>query len=171
MRVRECEAVLFDLDGVLTRTAAVHERAWSRLFTDVFATVGDAVRPYSIDDYFAYVDGKPRADGVHAVLASRGIDLPLGHPDDDPTAQTIHGLGNRKNNMFLAELERHGVEAFDGAAEVLDWLEQQGIPKAVVSSSHNADCVLRAVGLRHRVDLVVDGGMAMARGLAGKPAP
>lgn len=174
MRAHECDAVLFDLDGVLTRTAAVHERAWSRLFTDIFATAsarGSHVRPYSIDDYFTHIDGKPRADGVRAVLASRGIDLPVGHPDDDSGAQTIHGLGNRKNDMFVAELEQSGVEAFDGAADVLDWLEHRGLPKAVVSSSHNADSVLQAVGLRHRVDLVVDGGMAMALGLAGKPAP
>ena len=171
MRAGECDAVLFDLDGVLTRTAAVHERAWAELFTAVLDAEGAGVREYSIDDYFAYVDGKPRAEGVRAVLASRGIEIPTGAPDDAPGTHSIHGLGNRKNDIFLAELERHGVEAFAGAADLLDWLERRAIPKAVVSSSNNADSVLRAVDLRHRIDLVVDGQIAAARGLPGKPAP
>ena len=171
MRAAECDAVLFDLDGVLTRTAAVHERAWSELFATVLGAEKTEVQPYSIADYFAHVDGKPRAEGVRAVLASRGIEIPTGTPGDDPTTHTIHGLGNRKNDIFLAELERQGAAAFNGAAELLDWLERRAIPKAVVSSSNNADSVLRAVGLRHRIDVVVDGQVAGAVGLAGKPAP
>lgn len=174
MQARDCEAVLFDLDGVLTDTASVHERAWARLFTDMFdaeSARGKDVAPYTAEDYFAFIDGKPRSEGVRAMLASRHIDLPLGEPDDGSTVATIHGLGNRKNAMFLAELHDHGAKPYAGAAELLDWLDGQAIPKGVVSSSRNAEPVLRAAGLRHRVDLVVDGVVADDLGLAGKPAP
>ena len=174
MRARDCSAVLFDLDGVLTDTASVHERAWGRLFTDVFdaaASRGEVVAPYATSDYFTYIDGKPRNEGVRAVLASRRIDLPDGAADDDPDAHTVNGLGNRKNAMFLAELEQNGATAYAGAVEVLDWLAGQSIPRAVVSSSRNAEPVLRAAGLRDRIDLVVDGLTAIELGIAGKPAP
>jgi beta-phosphoglucomutase family hydrolase len=174
MKARDCTAVLFDLDGVLTDTASVHERAWGGLFTAVFeaeAACGATVAPYTTADYFGYIDGKPRTEGVRAVLASRGIDLPDGGPDDDPDAHTVNGLGNRKNAMFLAELDEHGARTFPGAGELLDWLDLRAIPKGVVSSSRNAESVLRAAGMRHMVDIVVDGVVAMDRGIAGKPAP
>jgi beta-phosphoglucomutase family hydrolase len=174
MKARDCTAVLFDLDGVLTDTASVHERAWGRLFTAVFeaeAARGATVAPYTTADYFAYIDGKPRTKGVRAMLASRGIDLPDGETDDDPDAHTVNGLGNRKNAMFLAELDEHGATTFQGATELLDWLDLRAIPKGVVSSSRNAEPVLRAAGMRHKVDIVVDGVVAMDLGIAGKPAP
>lgn len=174
MEIRDCEAVLFDLDGVLTDTASVHERAWGRLFTAVFESYsarGAPVAPYTSQDYFAFIDGKPRVEGVRAALASRGIELPEGHADDEPGVETVNGLGNQKNAMFLAELDEHGARAFTGAAELLDWLELCAIPKAVVSSSRNAEPVLQAADLRHKVDVVLDGRTSMRLNLRGKPDP
>jgi HAD superfamily hydrolase (TIGR01509 family) len=165
----KCTAVLFDLDGVLTDTASVHERAWRRTFTAVFEA-SDSAR-YTIADYFTYIDGKPRVEGVRAVLASRGIRLPEGGPDDDPGLNTLHGLGNRKNALFMAELTERGPRTFPGATELLDWLESHAVPKGVVSSSRNAEPVLRAGGLRDKVDVVVDGVVAAKLGLSGKPDP
>jgi HAD superfamily hydrolase (TIGR01509 family) len=174
MRAAECDAVLFDLDGVLTDTAAVHEKAWAALFTELFdnpAITMASDRPYSTADYFTYIDGKPRNQGVLAVLSSRGIDLPVGAPDDDPDALTVNGLGNRKNSAFLAAIGAIGAMAYPGSVEILDWLAEQGIPRGVVSSSRNAEAVLTAAGLRERIDLVLDGNAAAGLGLAGKPAP
>ena len=159
MKVGDLQAVLFDLDGVLTDTASVHERAWGRLFSDVLV---DPVAPYTTTDYFAHIDGKPRHEGVRAVLESRGLDAP---------ADYVDALGKRKNAMFLAELDEHGARVFPGAVALLNWLDHRATPKAVVSSSRNAEAVLRAAGLRQLIDLVVDGNTALARGIAGKPAP
>lgn len=170
----EVDAVLFDLDGVLTETAAVHERAWGALFRDLFANPSVAMtigRPYTTADYFTYIDGKQRTAGIQAVLKSRGIDIPMGTPDDSPDAVTVYGLGNRKNAMFLEAIDSGGVRPYPGSAEILDWLAAQSIPRAVVSSSRNAEVVLTAAGLRDRVGLVVDGRSAQALGLPGKPAP
>ncbi|MGO3885793.1 MAG: HAD family hydrolase, partial [Mycetocola sp.] len=130
-------ALLFDLDGVLTPTAEVHMRAWARLFNEVLTEHGSA--PYTDADYFAHVDGRPRYDGVRALLASRGITLPEGTPDDAPTANTVCGLGNRKNAMFSAELQENGVEPYPGSLLLLDAAIQDGLTVAVVSSSRNAD--------------------------------
>ncbi|MGO2658208.1 HAD family hydrolase [Mycetocola reblochoni] len=162
-------ALLFDLDGVLTPTAEVHMRAWSRLFTPVLAAHG--VAPYTDDDYFAHIDGRPRYDGVRALLASRGISLPDGTADDAPEQDTVAGLGNRKNAMFAAELAEHGVEPYPGSLLLLDAAIQDGLSVAVVSSSRNADAVLRAAGIRDRFGVVVDGTVAAAEGLPGKPDP
>jgi beta-phosphoglucomutase family hydrolase len=159
MKVEDLQAVLFDLDGVLTDTASVHERAWCRLFTE---TLGDGVAPYTPADYFTHIDGKPRGEGVRAVLESRGLNASPGRVEE---------LGDRKNAIFLAELDENGARVFPGAVELLDWLDHRVTPKAVVSSSRNADAVLRAAGLRRLIDLVVDGNTALARGIAGKPAP
>lgn len=158
MKATDCQAVLFDLDGVLTDTASVHERAWSRLFADAL----DGVAPYTPADYFTHIDGKPRNAGVRAVLESRGLDAAADHVEE---------LGSRKNAMFLAELDEHGARVFPGAVELLEWLDRRATPKAVVSSSRNAEAVLRAAGLRHLVDPVVDGNTALELGIAGKPAP
>jgi beta-phosphoglucomutase family hydrolase len=174
MRSADCDAVLFDLDGVLTDTAAVHETAWAALFTELFdnpAIEMSQPQPYSTVDYFTYIDGKPRNEGVQAVLSSRGIELPLGGPDDDPDALTVNGLGNRKNRAFLAAIDAGGASAYPGSVEILDWLAAQHIPRAVVSSSRNAEAVLRAAALRDRIDVVLDGQSAAALGLPGKPAP
>jgi beta-phosphoglucomutase family hydrolase len=168
-RLADQRALLFDLDGVLTPTADVHMRAWSRLFTPYLAQHG--VAPYTEQDYFAYVDGKPRYDGVRSLLESRGIDLPQGTPDDPPDADTVCGLGNRKNAEFTAELTEHGVEPYPGSLRFLVAAIDAGLSVAVVSSSANAVQVLRTAGILERFPVVVDGLVAREDGLAGKPAP
>jgi len=185
--LRVCDAALFDLDGVLTPTAEVHMRAWSRMFNGFLdaraaqrATPGPAsagtspaenLSPYTDADYFEHVDGKPRYDGVRDFLASRGIDLPFGDPADPPEAATVCGLGNRKNVSFAHVLATEGVEPYPGSVRLLDYLTAAGIAVAVVSSSQNADAVLTAAGLRDRFEVLVDGRLAHAEGLPGKPAP
>ncbi len=156
------EAVLFDLDGVVTPTASVHERAWAELF---------APWGFTSEDYLAHVDGKPRYDGVRDFLASRGEYLPMGAPDDPPGDATVCALGNRKNALFAAVLERDGVAPYPGTIAVLDLLDDAGVRTAIVSSSRNALRVLAAAGLADRFPTVVDGTTAEAEGLAGKPAP
>ncbi len=168
-RAARLRGVLFDLDGVLTPTAEVHMRAWGRMFGEFLAARG--AEPYRDQDYFAHIDGKPRLDGVRSLLASRGIALPEGDADDDPSADTVAGLGNRKNAAFTAELAEHGVRAYPGSLRFLDAATAAGLEVAVVSSSRNADAVLRAAGLRDRFDVLVDGAASAAAGLPGKPAP
>jgi len=163
------DAVLFDLDGVITPTAQVHQHAWAEMFTPFLDARG--VAPYTQDDYFAYVDGRPRYEGVAALLASRGVELPWGDPSDPADAQTVCGLGNRKNELFGTVLTRDGVEAYPGSLALLDALDTRGVRKAVVSSSANAPDVLRVAGIEKRFDTVVDGALAHRRGLAGKPRP
>lgn len=168
----EYEAVLFDLDGVITPTAEVHMRAWSEMFNAFLREYADGSQPpYTSGDYFAYVDGKPRYDGVRSFLASRGITLPEGELDDGAATRTVTGLGNRKNDAFNEVLERDGVDAYPGSVRLLDHLRDLAVPLAVVSSSANASVVLDAAGLADRFQTVVDGRVARAEGLAGKPAP
>lgn len=177
---KKYEGVLFDLDGVLTPTADVHMRAWSEMFNDYLSglrgadsAAGDEgpLRPYTDADYFEYVDGRPRYDGVRAFLLSRGIELPEGDPSDAPAAKTVCGLGNRKNEAFNAVLARDGVEPYPGSVALLDALAAAGMKMGVVSSSANARPVLAAAGLADRFEHVVDGLVARAEGLPGKPAP
>ncbi len=173
------EAVLFDLDGVVTPTAEVHMVAWSEMFNAWLDSLrdGDAGRggadlaPYTDDDYFAHVDGKPRYDGVRDFVTSRGLELPEGSPDDAPDADTVCGLGNRKNDAFNAVLERDGVTAYPGSVALLDHLRDLGTPLAIVSSSANAAAVLEAAGLLGRFAFVMSGAVAVERDLPGKPAP
>ena len=168
------DAVLFDLDGVLTPTAEVHMRAWSEMFNAFLSSWEDPAADtstYTDDDYFAHVDGKPRYDGVRDLLTARGIDLPEGDPSDAPTLDTVCGLGNRKNDAFNAVLERDGVSPYPGSVALLDHLRDLGMPLAVVSSSANAPAVLEAAGLAGRFVTVVDGRVATELGLPGKPAP
>jgi beta-phosphoglucomutase family hydrolase len=170
---REYDAVLFDLDGVVTPTAEVHMRAWSEMFNaflSSWAGAGDT-SPYTEDDYFAHVDGKPRYDGVRDFLSARGIVVPEGTPADPGTADTVCGLGNRKNDAFNVVLERDGVTAYPGSVLLLDHLRDLGLPLAVVSSSANAPAVLEAAGLADRFRTVVSGTVAHELGLPGKPAP
>lgn len=172
MRLADCEGVLFDLDGVLTSTAEVHERAWARMFTEFLAAhAPPGVAPYADADYFAHLDGKPRYDGVRSLLASRDIRLADGTAADPPAALTVAGLGNRKNEVFLETLRDEGVQAFPGSVLLLDRLRERGTPMAVVSSSRNAPAVLGAAGLLDRFEVIVDGALAERNGLAGKPAP
>jgi beta-phosphoglucomutase family hydrolase len=164
------DAALFDLDGVVTPTAEVHMRAWSAMFNDYLTSlVGQP--PYTDDDYFAYVDGKPRYDGVRTFLHARGIDLPEGAASDPPEAETVCGLGNRKNDYFNKVLDEDGVEAYPGSVRLLDALRERGLPMAIVSSSRNAPAVLAAAGVTDYFGTVMHGGVAAERHLAGKPAP
>jgi beta-phosphoglucomutase family hydrolase len=164
-------AALFDLDGVLTPTAEVHMRAWDVMFNAYLDERDDDQPPYTDEDYFAWVDGKPRYDGVRSFLASRGITLPDGTPEDAPEEQTVCGLGNRKNAAFSAVLRDEGVTPYPASVALLDWLRDRGTAVAVVSSSRNAPAVLAAAGLADRFEVVVDGQVAASTGLPGKPAP
>jgi beta-phosphoglucomutase family hydrolase len=163
------DAVLFDLDGVLTPTADVHMMAWQKMFSEFLAARGIA-EPYTESDYFDYIDGKPRYDGVRSFLASRGITLPEGDSGDPADAESVCGLGNRKNDVFAAVLETEGVTPYPGSVAFLDHLRTTGTQVAVVSSSRNATPVLAAAGLADRFEVVVDGVVAAAEHLAGKPS-
>jgi beta-phosphoglucomutase family hydrolase len=163
------KAVLFDLDGVLTPTAVVHEHAWAKMFNEYF-TAKSVQPPYSDADYFAYLDGKPRYDGVRSLLDARGIHLPEGDPSDEPDVETVCGLGNRKNQVFGQVLADEGVVPYAGSVALLDQLDHWGIGMAVVSSSKNAPAVLEAAGLADRFDVVVDGAVARDHELPGKPS-
>lgn len=164
-------AILFDLDGVITPTAVVHMRAWEEMFNAYLQEKTPGAPAYTDQDYFAYVDGKPRYDGVRDFLASRDIRLPEGTPDDAPELETVCGLGNRKNNAFNLVLERDGVEAYPGSVRFLDYLATLDVRLGVVSSSVNAPTVLKAAGLLDRFETVVSGAVADEQGLPGKPAP
>ncbi len=170
MHLTSFRAWLFDLDGVITPTADVHMSAWSTMFNAFLDARGDG-EPYTDNDYFEHVDGKPRYDGVRDFLASRGISLAEGTPEDDPAEETVCGLGNRKNEAFNAILERDGVTPYPGSVALLDQLRDLGTKVAIVSSSKNAPAVLQAAGLSERFEIVVDGSVAHQLGLPGKPAP
>ena len=170
MNWEDYDAALFDLDGVLTPTADVHMMAWRKMFSE-FLTSRGIDEPYTDDDYFHYIDGKPRYDGVRSFLMSRGIELPDGDPSDNTSAETVCGLGNRKNDAFSEVLRTDGVEAYPGSVALLDALADRAVKIAVVSSSRNAVAVLEAAGLRDRFTVIVDGKVASERGLLGKPSP
>jgi beta-phosphoglucomutase family hydrolase len=169
-------ACLFDLDGVLTKTAVVHAAAWKAMF-DAFLKqraekTGEPFRPFDeIADYDEYVDGKPREEGVRSFLASRHITVPEGAEDDPPDAETIHGLGNRKDQLFLHLIRTNGVEAYEGSIRYLHAARDAELKMAVVTSSKNCSEVLRAARLEGMFDAQVDGNVAHAKKLAGKPAP
>jgi beta-phosphoglucomutase family hydrolase len=169
-------ACLFDLDGVLTQTARVHAQAWKEMF-DAFLRerskqTGEPFVPFDkVADYSAYVDGKPRYDGVRSFLASRGIVLPEGDPDDPPSAETVCGLGNRKNELVLALLRRDGVEVYEGSVRYVRAVRDAGLHRAVVSASANTRHVLKAAGIADLFEVRIDGIVAAERHLRGKPAP
>ncbi|MEU8089888.1 HAD family hydrolase [Micromonospora chalcea] len=169
-------ACLFDLDGVLTQTAKVHNAAWAETFDAYLrrrsVETGEPFQPFDPGpDYNRYVDGRPRADGVRTFLASRGITLPEGSPDDPPEADTVNGLGNRKNVVLLQRIEQHGVEAYEGSVRYLQAATAAGLRRAVVSASANCAAVVHAAGLDHWLEARVDGVVARANGLRGKPDP
>lgn len=163
------DGVLFDLDGVLTPTAEVHMRAWKVVFDDVFEQWG-LKEPYTDADYYEYVDGKKRYDGVASLLRSRNVEVPWGEVDDAPEAETICGIGNRKNAAFAASLRAEGIAPYAGSLALVELLRDAGIPLGVVSSSKNAEEVLGAAGLRSFFRIVVDGVVAERDGLSSKPA-
>ncbi|HTV98870.1 MAG TPA: beta-phosphoglucomutase family hydrolase [Streptosporangiaceae bacterium] len=171
--VRGC---LFDLDGVLTQTAKVHDAAWKEMFDaylrDRAQRTGEPFIPFDpVKDYDEYVDGKPRADGVTSFLGSRGITLPEGQDDDPPSAETVHGLGNRKNEILLRRIREDGVEAYPGSVTFVRAVKDAGMPRAVVSSSANCRDVLIAAGIEDLFDARIDGVVAERDHLRGKPAP
>ncbi len=163
-------ACLFDLDGVLTSTAAVHMRAWKRTFDEFLQERDPDAAPFDEQDYVTYVDGRSRLDGVRAFLASRGIKLPEGREDDDVDAETVHGIGNRKNRLLL-RLISDGVTPYPGSVRYLDAARAHGLAIGVVTSSANGATVLDAAGLTDYVRARVDGNTIRERGLRGKPAP
>jgi beta-phosphoglucomutase family hydrolase len=172
----EIRACLFDLDGVLTQTAKVHAAAWKRMFDDFLRRRaheggGQFVAFDAVHDYEAYVDGKPRYDGVASFLASRGIVLAQGAIDDPPGANTVHGLGNRKNEILLEMIHKDGVEAYEGSVRYVRAVRDAGLARAVVSSSTNCRDVLGAAHIADLFDAVVDGASAEREHLQGKPAP
>ncbi|OBI27355.1 hypothetical protein A5709_05465 [Mycobacterium sp. E1386] len=169
-------ACLFDLDGVLTDTASVHTKAWKAMFDDYLSErakrTGEEFVPFdAADDYRKYVDGKKREDGVRSFLQSRGIELPDGSPDDAGDAETVYGLGNRKNDMFQRVLREDGVEVFEGSRRYLEAVSAAGLAIAVVSSSANTRDVLEITGLDQFIQKRVDGVTLRDEHIAGKPAP
>ncbi len=171
----EFDAVIFDLDGVITKTAAVHEVAWAEMFDHYLRAHADAsgtpFEPFTSSDYGEYVDGKPRYDGVRSFLASRGIELPWGDPSDPPENETVCGLGNRKNDEFMRIVHERGVEPYDSTVRFIDELHQRGVRTALFSSSRNADAVLAAAGLGDLFAVRVEGQLTAELGLPGKPDP
>ncbi|MFJ9865982.1 HAD family hydrolase [Streptomyces sp. NPDC101165] len=172
-RVRSC---LFDLDGVLTQTAKVHAAAWKEMFDTYLreraTREGTQFVPFdAVDDYDEYVDGRPRADGVRTFLAARGVHLPEGTPDDTPQAETVNGLGNRKNDLVLRRIREDGVEPYEGSVRFVHAVREAGLRCAVVSSSANCRDVLAAAGIEDLFDQRIDGVVATERRLRGKPAP
>lgn len=160
---------LFDLDGVLTDTASVHRKAWGQAFDPLLAARGQS--RFTDDDYADQVDGKPRADGVRDFLHSRGIDLPEGTPDDPPEADTIHGVGNRKNELLLRTIHTDGVTVFEGSRRYLQAARDAGLRRFVVSSSANTKDVLHVTGLESLIEGRIDGVLIIEQKLRGKPAP
>jgi beta-phosphoglucomutase family hydrolase len=169
-------ACLFDLDGVLTQTATIHAAAWKQMFDTYLreraARMGTAFVPFDpARDYELYVDGKPRYDGVRSFLASRGIVLPEGESGDPPVAETIRGLGDRKNRLVVELIAETGVEPYPGSVRYLHAARDAGLRRAVVSASANCREVLAAAGLADLVEVRIDGVVAERERLAGKPAP
>jgi alpha,alpha-trehalase len=170
------ETFIFDLDGVITRTAAVHARAWKRLFDEYLVSragrTGEPFVAFDLDaDYHGFVDGKPRQAGVRSFLASRGIEVPRGTPGDDAEQETVHGLGKRKDRYFLELVARDGVEVFESAVAFLREARARGVRTAVASSSRNCAAILRVARLTTLFDVRVDGVDLDRFGLPGKPAP
>jgi beta-phosphoglucomutase family hydrolase len=164
-------ACLFDLDGVLTRTATVHMAAWKRTFDGFLQASHPGAAEFSQLDYNRFVDGKPRADGVRDFLASRGITLPEGAPGDPPDAATVQGIATRKNELVLAELAERGVEVYPGSVDYLRAVKAAGLATAVVTASANGEQVITAGGFAELIDVRVDGIVAAREGLRGKPQP
>ncbi|MEX1013518.1 MAG: trehalose-phosphatase [Waddliaceae bacterium] len=176
LSAKKYRAVIFDLDGVVTKTADVHARAWKRLFDQFLKERSEEFNepfiPFAEEkDYLSYVDGKPRAEGVKSFLESRGIELPLGSPDDSPDKQTVWGLGNKKNQFFVEELETRGVEAFPSTLQLIHELREEGIKVGIISSSKNCLPILKKLDIVDLFDTKIDGVDQEKEGITGKPAP
>ncbi len=173
---RDLDAVVFDMDGVVTRTATVHAAAWKKLFDAYLEkralAEGKPFRPFdAVGDYRQYVDGKPRYDGVHDFLGARGIELPWGKPSDPLDAETICGLGNRKNDYFNQVVAEQGVEPYESTVEFVRRLKRTGFGVAIITSSRNATTILKAAGVADLFPVCIDGHVAERLGLPGKPDP
>jgi beta-phosphoglucomutase family hydrolase len=169
------DAVIFDMDGVITDTASTHAAAWKRLFGEYLGErarrTGEPFHPFDADDYRRYVDGKPLYDGVRDFLASRGITLPEGDPTDPPDRETVCGLGNRKDAYFLAQLHERGAQAYPSTVALVGRLAARGVRTAIISASRNLTQVLNAAGVGDLFHVEVDGLAAERLGLPGKPDP
>ncbi|HEV7852773.1 MAG TPA: HAD family hydrolase, partial [Mycobacterium sp.] len=168
---RGYHAFVFDMDGVVTDTAKVHAEAWKALFDDVLARIGRPGQPPfdPVHDYLAYIDGRTREDGIRAFLAARGITLPEGSPDDGPERMTVHGLAERKQQLFAEAIARTGVTVFPDAADLLAKLLDRRIPTALVTASRNGRGILDATDLSGMFTTIVDGSDVARLGLPGKP--
>ena len=169
-------ACLFDMDGVITQTAKVHDKAWKEMFDEFLKDWSSAHNekfvPFDADkDYNEYVDGKPRTDGIESFLDSRGIKLPAGQESDKPGTQTVYGLGNRKNDLFLQVMKRDGVQPYEGSVRYLKAVRQAGLRTAIVSSSANTADVLKSAGVADYFEVRIDHQAAEQHKLHGKPAP
>jgi beta-phosphoglucomutase family hydrolase len=167
---------LFDMDGVITQTAKVHDAAWKEMFDEFLrdwsAAHNEKFVPFDpVHDYDEYVDGKPRLEGIESFLESRGIKLPEGQESDKPGTQTVYGLGNRKNDLFMQVLKRDGVQAYDGSVRYVKAVREAGLRTAIVSSSANTVAVLQAAGVADLFEVRVDHQVAEEHQLRGKPAP
>lgn len=176
IRLQDFAAAIFDLDGVVTRTARVHAVAWKRLFDEYLyrraEMTGEPIQPFDVEhDYRSFVDGKPRYDGVASFLASRSITLPRGDPTDPPEQETVCGLGNRKDEYFHEALQKEGVAVFGSTVRLIRKLRNRRIQTALVSSSRNARVVLASAGLIELFDVIIDGNDVSHLDLRGKPAP
>jgi trehalose 6-phosphate phosphatase len=174
--VAQYDAILSDLDGVITQTARLHAAAWKRLFDDYLKQIAThtpaTFRPFDLEeDYRLYLDGKPRQDGVRDFLSSRGLSLPLGSPNDGPDRENLYGMGNKKDSYFDVALQETGVAVYEGTVELLRLAKRSALKIAVVSSSHHCAEILKAVGLTSLFDVRVDGHDIDRLGLPGKPAP
>lgn len=167
------EAVILDMDGVITKTAIVHAKAWKRMFDEFLKEKqGDDFKPLDIeDDYNKYIDGIPRLDGIRSFLKSRKIEIPEGDPNDDPEKNTVHGLGKRKNRIFRDTIEKEGVEVYEDAVEMIDKWKKENIKLAVISSSKNCKYIIEQTGLEDKFDVRVDGITLQEENLNGKPEP
>ncbi len=176
MKKDNFEAVIFDLDGVITKTALVHSAAWKMMFDEYLMARekkhNEPFREFSHEnDYLPYVDGKPRYKGVESFLQSRQIEIPFGDPSDSPGLETICGLGNRKNQAFNEVLDKDGVEVYQSTVDLINKLKQKGIRVGVASSSKNCQAVLEKTGLIDLIETRVDGVVSAEIGLKGKPEP
>jgi beta-phosphoglucomutase family hydrolase len=166
------DAAIFDMDGVITKTAVVHSSAWKQMFDEYLRhNLAEPFREFTRADYLSFVDGRPRYSGVNTFLESRGIDIPFGDPNDEPGAETVCGLGNRKNEFFNKVLDEDGVEVYQSTIALIEQLLQKGIKVGVATSSKNCDVVLEKAGIAGLFETRVDGVISAELGLKGKPEP
>ncbi len=169
------DAVIFDMDGVVTKTASVHSLAWKRMFDEYLrereTKYNEPFHEFTRTDYLSFVDGRPRYDGVRAFLQSRGINIPLGIPEDDVEIETVCGLGDRKNDLFNKIVEEEGVEVYDSTTELVKELVKRGIKVGVATSSKNCELILKRAGIINLFEVRVDGIVSAKLGLKGKPEP